>query len=68
VCITWYARVKYNNGGFSAVASVLDQQPQGSTYTPSATNGPMNTHAYRLAAGYRWASGFKIGAVVAGHQ
>lgn len=60
---TWYGRVKYNDGGFSAVASVLDQQVQGATYTPASTAGPMNTHAYRLAAGYRWQSGFKIGAV-----
>ena len=54
---TWGGRVRYNNGGFSAIVSFLDQQPQGSAFSA--------THGLRAGAGYFFKqgplAGFKFG-------
>jgi predicted porin len=46
---TWGGRVRYNNGGFTAIVSLLDQQPQGSIYG--------STHGLRAGAGYQYKDG-----------
>jgi predicted porin len=70
---TWWERVRYNNGKFTAFASKLDVVLQGGynnslqgTYLnavlPGFIQGPLDTHAYRGGAGYT-IDGFKFGAV-----
>ena len=46
---TWGGRVRYNNGGFTALVSLLDQQPQGSAYGA--------THGQRAGVGYMFKQG-----------
>jgi hypothetical protein len=71
---TWWERVRYNNGGFTASASKLDIVVQGGNNNslqgiylndaiPGIVKGPMDTHAYRLAAGYTMPMGLKFGVV-----
>lgn len=60
---TFYGRVRYTNGGFHATAMVLDKVVQGGTYTPAATAGPLDYHAYRLGATYLFPFKFKAGIV-----
>lgn len=70
---TWWERVRYNNGKFTAFASKLDVVIQGgnnnslqATYLnsilPGLIQGPMDTHAFRGGAGYTW-EGLKFGFV-----
>jgi predicted porin len=70
----WWERLRYNNGGFMASASKLDVVVQGGNNTalqavylnnilPGFIQGPLDTHAYRLTAGYKLPMGLKFGVV-----
>ena len=75
---TVWGRVRYNNGPFTAFASVLNSVLQGginnstqgiflndafSAITPAIIQGPMDTHAYRFGAGYLLPGGVRVGFV-----
>jgi predicted porin len=46
---TWGSRLRYNNGGLTALVSILDQQPQGNAYGA--------THGLRAGVGYLFKQG-----------
>jgi len=60
---TFYARLRYFNGGFNASASVVNKTIQGGVYAPATTAGPLDLHAYRLGAAYTLPMGLRFGFV-----
>jgi predicted porin len=60
---TFYARARYTDGGFNASFNVLNKVTQGGVYTPAATAGPLDYHAYRLGAAYIFPFKLRVGVV-----